>query len=270
MDRPEFVYNPTNCTPTSTASTVLGSGKDFVSEADDEPVTVTSPFQAADCASLAYKPALRLSLLGSTKRAGHPAFKAVLTPRPGDANSARAQVTLPSSEYLDNAHIGTVCTRVQFAEGNVPGEKCPAASLYGHARAITPILSEPLEGPVYLRSTGTGAGAHELPDLVAALHNSQVDFDLDGHIEGVHGGIRNTFETVPDAPVTSFTLEMEGGAKGLLENSTNLCAKSHHASAVFTGQNGRVEDFNPLLEVKCHGHKKGKRKHTRARRRHRG
>ena len=224
MDRPEFVLNPTSCDPTSTASTVLGSGKDFVSEADDQPVTVSSPFQAADCASLGYKPALKLSLKGSTKRGGTPAFKAVLTPRPGDANTGRAQVTLPHSEFLDNAHIGTVCTRVQFAEGNVPGEKCPAASLYGHAKAITPILAEPLEGPVYLRSTGTGAGHHLLPDLVAALHNNQVDFDLVGHVEGVHGGISNTFETVPDAPVTQFTLEMEGGSKGLLENSTNLCA----------------------------------------------
>ena len=256
MDRPEFVLNPTSCAQTSTASTVLGSGKDFVSEADDQPVTVSSFYQAANCSSLPYKPALKLSLKGSTKRGGTPAFKAVLTPRPGDANTGRAQVTLPHSEFLDNAHIGTVCTRVQFNAGAGNGAGCPAASLYGHAKAITPILSEALQGPVYLRSS-----SHQLPDLVAALHNSQVDFDLVGHVEGVHGGIRNTFETVPDAPVTSFTLEMEGGAKGLLENSTNLCAKANHASAVFTGQNGKVEDFNPLLSVKCGKGGKGKGHH---------
>src|SRR6202000_2398528 len=62
VDRPEFVRNPTNCEPTSTASTVLGSGTDFASEADDRPVTVTSRFQAADCASLGFKPALKISL----------------------------------------------------------------------------------------------------------------------------------------------------------------------------------------------------------------
>ena len=150
---------------------------------------------------LGFKPELKLSLKGSTKRGGTPAFKAVLhMPPSGDANIAQAQVTLPHSEFLDNAHIGTVCTRVQFAEGNVPGEKCPAASLYGHAKAISPILSEPLEGPVYLRSTGTGAGHHLLPDLVAALHNNQVNIALDGHVEGVHGGIRNTFEAGPRRP----------------------------------------------------------------------
>ena len=260
VDRPEFTSNPTSCEKTSTASTVLGSGLDFVSALDDQPVTVTSPFQAADCASLGYKPKLKLSLKGSTRRGGTPAFKALFTPRPGDANTGEAQVTLPHSEFLDNAHIGTVCTRVQFAEGNVPGEKCPPNSVYGHAKAITPILSEPLEGPVYLRSTGTGAGHHLLPDLVAALHNSQVNIALDGHVEGVHGGIRNTFEAVPDAPVTQFTLEMQGGSKGLLENSTNLCAKPNHASAVFTGHNGKVDTLNPLLSNSC---KKAKKHHKR-------
>ena len=87
----------------------------------------------------------------------------------------------------------------------------------------------------------TGAGHHLLPDLVAALHNNQVNIALDGHVEGVHGGIRNTFEAVPDAPATEFVLEMQGGSKGLLENSTNLFAKPNHASAVFTGHNGKVE-----------------------------
>ena len=90
----------------------------------------------------------------------------------------------------------------------------PAASIYGHAKAITPLLDEPLEGPVYLRSS-----SHQLPDLVAALHSGKINIALDGHIDSVKGGrIRNTFEAVPDAPVTKFTLEMQGGKKGLLVN----------------------------------------------------
>jgi hypothetical protein len=258
MDKPNFVLNPTGCEPTSTASTVLGSGKDFVSEADDVPVTASSPFQAADCAALGFKPQLKLSLIGATHRGGAPKLKAVLTANPGDANIGSAQVTLPHSEFLFNAHIKTICTRVVFAEGAIPGEKCPAGSVYGFAKAITPILSEPLEGPVYLRSS-----SHQLPDLVAALHNNQVNIALDGHVEGVNNGqIRNTFEAVPDAPVTSFTLEMQGGGKGLLENSTDLCASPHHATADFVGHNGKVEDFRPLLNVSCGKkgkHQKGKR-----------
>ena len=253
VNRPEFTLNPTSCKPTSTASTVFGSGLNFAIEADDQPVTVTSPFQAADCASLGFKPKLTLSLKGGTKRGATPAFKAVLTyPKGANANIATSQVTLPHSEFLEQAHIGTVCTRAQFKEGKVPGEKCPVASIYGKAMAITPILSEPLKGPVYLRSS-----SHNLPDLVAALHNDRVDIALDGRIDSVRNGrIRNTFEAVPDAPVSKFVLEMQGGKKGLLVNSTDICQHKRHAISHFVGQNGKVSDTNPVLRAPCGGTKK--------------
>jgi len=254
VDRPDFVLNPTNCERTSTASTVLGSGLNFGSDSDDQPVTVTSPFQAADCASLGFAPKLKLSLKGGTKRGDNPAFKAVLTPRKGDANSAFAQVTLPHSEFLDQSHIKTICTRPQFKAGNVPGEKCPPGSIYGHAKAITPILDEPIEGPVFLRSS-----SNPLPDLVAALHNGKIDFNLVGRIDSVRNGrIRNTFDLVPDAPVSKFTLEMQGGKKGLLVNSTNLCKSTNRAIADFRGQNGKRHVFNPALVPKCGKARKAK------------
>ena len=240
--------------------------QDFVSEADDDPVTVTTPFQAADCASLGFKPNLEAQPQGLDQARRHPAFKAALTTHgPAKPTSAAPRSPCPTRSSSTTPTSAPSAPGSQFAEGAIPGEKCPAASIYGHAKAITPILSEPLEGPVYLRSHRRTPA---LPDLVAALHNAEINIDLVGHVDGVHGGISNTFETVPDAPVTSFTLEMEGGTKGLLENSTNLCAKPNHASAVFTGQNGKVDDFNPLLEVKCpKKHKKHKRK---SRRHHRG
>jgi hypothetical protein len=255
IDRPHFTYNPTSCQKFSTASTVLGSGLDFASSADDQPVTVTSPFQVGSCASLGFRPKLALSLKGGTKRGSTPAFKAVLTyPTKGAyANIARSVVTLPHSEFLEQGHIGTVCTRVQFKEGTVPGEKCPKASVYGRARAVTPVFEEALEGPVYLRSS-----SHQLPDLVAALHNKQVDIALDGRIDSINGGrIRNTFEKVPDAPVSKFVLEMQGGKKGLLVNSTNLCKSKNRAISEFTGQNGKIYNTHPVLQTKCG--KKGKK-----------
>ncbi len=257
VDRPEFVLNPTDCTRTSTASTLLGSGLDFASEADDNPITVSTPFQAADCAALPFEPRLKLSLLGGTKRGAHPKLRALLRMRGiGEAAIVHAQVTLPRSEFLENAHIKTICTRAQFAQGNVPGEACPAGSVYGFAKAVTPILSEPLEGPVFLRSS-----EHQLPDLVAALHNGEIDINLVGRVDSVKGGIRNTFEVVPDAPVNSFTLTMQGGKKGLLVNSTNLCKGTHRAKADFTGHNGKVKNFRPALQAKCpKGHRRGKRK----------
>jgi hypothetical protein len=260
VDRPNFTLNPTNCKRTSTASTVLGSGLDFASPADDNPITVTSPFQAADCAALPFKPKLALKLKGGTRRGSHPAFTATLKGQGiGAAGIARAQVTLPRSEFIENAHFKTICTRVQFKAGNRPGEGCPAGSIYGKAKATTPILSEPLSGPVFLRSS-----EHQLPDLVIALHSpTGIDITLVGRVDSVDGQLRSTFESVPDAPVSSFTLQMQGGKKGLFVNSTNLCKTTHKAVSEFDGQNGKQLDSKPVVKATAC---KGKAaKHKRAR-----
>jgi hypothetical protein len=242
VDRSNFALNPTDCDRTSTASTVLGSGLDFASEADDVPVTVSTPYQAADCAALPFDPKLSLRLIGGTKRAAHPAFRATLKMNGiGEAAIGRAQVTLPHSEFLENAHIKTICTRAQFR-----AQQCPAGSIYGRAKAITPLLDAPLEGPVYLRSS-----EHPLPDLVAHLAGSQITVDLVGRIDSVGGGIRNTFEVVPDAPVKSFTLEMQGAKKGLLVNSTDLCKGIHRALVDFEAHNGKEKVFRPKLQAQC-------------------
>ena len=248
VDRPDFTINPTSCDPSAVGATLFGSYADVFSPADDVPVALSSRFQAANCASLAFKPRLGIKLKGGAKRGGHPALTAVLRPRPGDANLSEAQVTLPRSAFLDQAHIRTVCTRVQFAESGGNGAGCPKGSVYGHVRAWTPLLDEPLSGPAYLRSSN-----HKLPDLVFALHGV-VDIEAAGRIDAVRGGIRATFEAIPDAPISKAVIEMQGGKKGLIVNSRNLCATRNRAKAKLTGQNGKRHDFAPLVKPRC-GHK---------------
>jgi hypothetical protein len=258
VDKPDFILNPTSCDPMAAAATVFGAGLDFGSLADDQAADVTSPFQAASCASLGFKPKLSLSLRGGTKRGDTPRLKAVLTARKGDANIGRAQVTLPRSSFLEQAHIRTVCTRVQFRAGGGSGEQCPPGSIYGRAKAFSPLLDEPLTGPVILRSSN-----NPLPDLVAALRSDKVDIHVVGRIDSFRARLRSTFEAVPDAPVNRFILEMQGGRKGLIVNSTNICKGKHRAIAAFKGQNGRTHNFNPLVKTKCSGKKgagAGKRK----------
>ncbi|HXS47149.1 MAG TPA: hypothetical protein VN756_06770, partial [Solirubrobacterales bacterium] len=250
VDRDKFILNPTNCNESSAKATLFGGYLDVFSAADDVPVGLSTRYQAANCLNLGFKPKLSLKLNGGTRRGGHPALKAVLNARPGDANIGKAVVTLPSSAFLDQAHIRTICTRVQFK-----AKACPAGSIYGYARATTPLLDEPIEGPVYLRSSN-----HKLPDLVAALHGL-VDVNVVGRIDSFKGGIRSSFETVPDAPVTKFVLSMQGGKKGLVVNSRNLCAGKNKATAQFTGQNGVPYNFKPVAQAKCGKKaKKGKKK----------
>jgi len=239
------VLNPTSCERTSTASTVLGSGLDFGSSADDEPVTVTSPFQAADCANLGFKPKLELSLRGKTRRGANPALKAVLRPRAGDANATRISVALPHSEFLDQGHFRTICTRVQFKAGAGNGSQCPQGSIYGHAKAWTPLFDQPLEGPVFLRSS-----EHPLPDVVLALHGL-VDIQAVGRVDSVKGGLRNTFDFVPDAPITKVVVNFQGGKKGLFQNSTNICRGKHNATVKMEGHNGKLHNFQAPLRPKC-------------------
>ncbi len=164
---------------------------------------------------------------------------------------------MPHAEFLDNAHIKDPCTRVQFA-----ADQCPAGSVLGYAKAESPLLETPLEGTVYLRANG---GERKLPDVVAVL-KGQIEIDLVGFVESVHGRLRTTFDAVPDAPVSRFTLHLDGGDKGLLVNSINLCASTQHVSVRTTGQNGKTADENPILATSCAKKKSKVYKETRARR----
>lgn len=253
LDRPGFTLNPTSCEPMTIAGTALstlGQG-----------APLGDRFQIGGCEAMPFAPQLKLSLKGSTRRTGHPALKAVLTTSPGEANIAGARVTLPPSQFLEQGNLQDICTRVQFNAGGGNGEQCPPSSIYGFARAETPLLDQPLEGPVFLRSSD-----HELPDLVAAL-GGQIDVVLVGRVDAVKARIRNSFEVVPDAPVTKFTLEMRGGPEGLLVNSTDICAdvRSRRANVYFAGQNGRAYRAKPVIKASCKK-RKGKRRPHRVRR----
>jgi hypothetical protein len=231
VNRPNFTLNPTSCGPLATAGALNGGGANPLDPAAFSSFAVSAPFQTTNCGALGFRPKLTTRLFGgrkSTRRAQHPKFRAVLSAREGDANISRAAVTLPHSEFLDQAHIRTICTRVQLAASN-----CPAGAIYGYASAQTPLLDDELSGPVYLVSSD-----HPLPDLLADLHG-QVDVHLHGVISSVKGRIKSAFYPVPDVPVGKFVLTMKGGKRGLLVNSRDLCAKPSFSSLNFKAQNGK-------------------------------
>jgi hypothetical protein len=255
MNRPDFTINPTSCDPkaiTGSATSTLGNV-----------APLQNRFQVGACGALGFKPQLKLSLKGATKRAGVPALKAVLTyPKGSYANVKSVSTVLPKSEFIDNAHIGNTCTRVQFNAGAGQGAQCPAKSLLGHAIAYSPLIEKPLEGNVYLRSNG---GERELPDIVAAL-KGQIDVTLVGFIDSVGkknsevSRIRTRFMNVPDAPVSRFVLQLAGAKKGLLQNSANLCKVKNIAQVKATAQNGKIYDTEPAVANDCG--KKGKKKNA--------
>jgi hypothetical protein len=236
IDRQDFTLNPTSCEAKAVTGEAIST--------QGQSVALNNRFQVGGCQNLGFKPKLSLKLSGGTKRGAHPSLKATLTYPKGGAysNIAYAQVALPHSEFLDQGHLHNICTRVQFA-----AKACPARSVYGYAKAITPLFDQPLQGPVYLRSSN-----NQLPDLVADL-NGQVNVVLDGKNDSIHGGLRNTFEAVPDAPVSKFTLTLKGAKKGLLQNSTDICVGTHKANARFVAHNGKVVVLRPQLQAQCGG-----------------
>ncbi|HKT83909.1 MAG TPA: hypothetical protein VJQ84_08765 [Solirubrobacterales bacterium] len=247
IDRPGFTLNPTSCERFSVSSAMNGAGQRFGDISDDTLATASAPFQAFDCRSLGFKPRIALKMKGAAKRGKHASLRVVVRPHKGEANIRSAQVTLPPSLFLDQGNIKTICTKPQFAAHN-----CPRGSIYGHARAFTPLLEEPMEGPAYLR-----ASSNKLPDLVFALRGHGVEVDVAGRIDSSGGGIRGSFPIVPDAPVSKFMLNMKAGKRGVLVNAENLCRGEQLAKARFIGHSNRGWRLHPGLEADCK--KKGKK-----------
>jgi hypothetical protein len=241
VDRPEFTLNPTSCAEKKITATVTAT--------DGQVAEPSAGFQAAGCSKLAYTPKLKISFKGSTKRTGNPGVNAVLTQSPNQANTKAATVILPGSQFIDNSHINNPCTRVQFA-----AEACPTKSILGTVSATTPLLDEPLRGNVYFRSNG---GDRELPDLVADLRGS-LRVTLVGFIDSVNGRVRTRFLSVPDAPVTKFSMKLFGGKRGLIENSKNLCLTGRRVEIHLRAQNGRSQDTNPRIAASCGANKSKK------------
>jgi hypothetical protein len=134
ISRHEFTLNPTNCDQTVATSILTGSSPPFTNTKEST-ASVANRYQVSSCSSLGFKPRLSLKLIGTTKRLGFPALRAVVRERPGDANIGRAAVALPHAEFLAQSHIVTACARRRFQEGN-----CPSGAIYGRARAFTPLL----------------------------------------------------------------------------------------------------------------------------------
>ncbi len=239
VTRPQFTLNPTSCDPMQVTAALASNGG-LVAGASDR-------FQVAGCERLGFKPKLAFRFSGQMKRAGNPALRAVLTQPKGQANIGKVSVLLPKGQFIDNAHIRNPCTRDQFAR-----EACPKGSILGRATAFSPLLDQPLRGPVYFRANG---GARQLPDLVADLRG-QIRVELVGFIDSVKSGkegsrVRTRFLGVPDAPVTKFVLRMQGGKKGLLENSRHLCRSQPRANVRMDGQNGKAHDFAVKVKRSC-------------------
>ncbi len=228
IDRPQFTFNPTDCNPLSITGSLTSS------EGTSSAVSV--PFQATNCAVLAFKPKLAASTSGKPSRANGTSLHVKLTypAGPYDANIAKVKVELPKALPSRLTTLQKACTAAVF-EANPAN--CPAASIVGHATATTPVLPVPLTGPAIFVSHGN----ESFPSLNIILQGYGATVHLVGTTFISKTGITSsTFKTVPDVPVGTFELTLPQGPYSALTTNTNPCKAKLGMPTEFLGQNGAL------------------------------
>ena len=243
ITRPDFTFNPTNCSPMQIGG-ALTSTEGAVS-------TLHVPFQITNCAVLKFKPGFSVSTAGHTSRANGASLHVRLTyPKAAfgtQANVAQVKVDLPKQLPSRLPTLQKACPHTTF-EANPAG--CQSASKVGYAKAVTPLIPVPLEGPAYFVSYG---GA-KFPELVIVLQGYGVTLDLHGEtfISEKTNVTSSTFKTVPDAPVGTFELTLPQGKYSALAANANLCTHKLTMPTLFVAQNGaRIKQSTPITVTGC-------------------
>jgi hypothetical protein len=252
VDRAGFMFNPTNCSPLTVAATIVstsGAG-----------IGASSPFHVTNCATLGFKPKFTVSTQAKTSKANGASLDVKVTSRSGQANIAKVDVSLPKALPSRLTTLQKACAEAQF---NTNPAGCPAGSVIGMAKALTPVLNVPLTGPAFLVSHGGAA----FPDVEFILQGQGVTILLDGKTDIKKGITYSKFETVPDAPISSFETVLPEGPHSVLAANVpakakgSMCSTSVVMPTMITGQNGAVVRQTTKIAVTgCPKVKKAKKK----------
>jgi hypothetical protein len=254
IDRSEFIFNPTNCEPllaTGTIASTLGAA-----------ANLSTRFQAANCAALPFHPKFTVSTQGQTSKKNGAALDVKVASSAGQANIGKVVVSLPVQLPARLTTLQKACPEATFAQNPA---MCPAASDVGTAKAVTPVLNEPVVGPAYLVSHGGAA----FPDLVVILEGQGIRLDLVGNTSIKKNITTSTFNSVPDAPVSSFELKLPQGSHSVLTSNLpvkangSLCGIKLVMPTAITGQNGA--QVKQSTKIAVGGCRKTKAKKARAR-----
>jgi uncharacterized repeat protein (TIGR01451 family) len=265
IDRSGFMLAPTSCNPMQILADVTGTSLGGPFSANPAGIGfatttgtvahLSSPFQVGGCSDLGLSPKLAISLTGKgqTTDDKHPGVHAVVSQPAGQANLKKVVVSLPLSLALDPDNANGLC---EFTDGSKVDPTCPKASIVGKAVARTPILDQPLSGPVYFvknvrKDPKSGREIRTLPKLVIPLTGENgLRLNLVGASNVVDNRLVTTFDNIPDAPVSDFTLDINGGKGGILVVSgTDICKATQVAAQEVDGQNGKTADADVYLQT---------------------
>ncbi len=247
VDRPNFEFNPTNCSPMEITATL---------KASDGEAAKSAPFQASNCASLPFKPTFTATVVGQGSKEDGTTFDlTVESPGLGQANIHKVDLTIPAVLPSRLSTIQKACPDAVF---NANPASCDEGSLIGEGIVHTPVFKNPLRGPAYLVSHGSA----EFPDVEFVLQGEGVTIVIDAKTDIKHGITYSKLETAPDAPFTKFEAIFPAGPHSALTPSVpedenyNLCKTSLSVPTELTAQNGAFISETTNVEVTgCHGQK---------------
>lgn len=251
IDREGFIVNPTDCQPLAIEGS-LASGEGATAR-------VSSRFQAADCARLAFKPKLTALTHAQTDKAGGVHLHVRIVSGPGQAGIEKLRIQLP----------GAMVPRLSTWQGACPAStfdaspaSCPTASVAGSATVITPLLRHPLTGPVYAISRGRQAS----PEIALVLRGEGVMLEVIGQVSVAGGVAAATFASLPDVPLSMLDVMLDAGPHSLLAANlpasahASMCGRRLSMPTTISAQDGAVVKHTTTVAVSgCHPAKRKER-----------
>jgi len=256
IDRPNFMFNPTSCAPMSFSGTATSY--------EGTTAPLESHFQVGSCRALKFAPDFKVSTSGKTSRATGASLNVKIIYPTGNLGSNQAssqsninsvKVDLPKQLPSQLKTLQKACPAATFTANPA---NCPPASIVGHAKAVTPVLPVPVEGPAYFVSHGGEA----FPNLVVVLQGDNVTIELvgDTFINEKTDITSSTFKNIPDVPISLFELNLPQGKYPALAANGNLCKDKLLMPTAFTAQNGAViHESTPVNVTGCPKAKKTKK-----------
>jgi Cu/Ag efflux protein CusF len=224
-----FLYNASNCAAAQ-INTTFGSY-------DGGSATSGSPYQPTACGSRPFNPKLEIVGTGGNTTIA-PAWLMKMTMPDGNATLRRANVLLPTVMTVNILGLNGLCEVAQ-----ADAWACPEHSRIGTAAITTPLLPGPVNGSVYV-----ARGTSTLPDLmimIGAPFNIQIR-GANRFINNIQ--IQSTFDNLPDLIWSEMSMNITGGAKGLIGlRAGGACGD---AKTTFGGHGGEgIDKMGPVTGI---------------------
>jgi hypothetical protein len=238
VNRPSFIFNPTNCSALATESTLTSTFNATQS--------ISTPFQVGGCSALPFKPVFKVSTSAKTSKKNGASLQVSLTQPAHEANMKSVFVSLPKQLPSRLTTLQKACPEGTFAANPVNCRKL--GSEVGSAVVTTPVLPGQLKGSAYLVSHGGEA----FPDLDIVLEGDGITVVLTGNTKITKGVTSSTFATIPDVPVSSFVLTLPVGEHSALTADGSLCSKALTVPTTIDAQSGaQLSQKTKLAVTNC-------------------